>query len=243
MTIAVQQALEFAGKLQETAESGKAVDAFTDYSRFYGFKSFIVCSYRRSKSAPEPLAIAKTWPKAWCKRYLERGYYKQDPIQKYGKAHQQEVFNWEDVLSGLQNKSHSHIIFSERSYFGLQHGYTIPLTFPNGDYASVQLGSNTRIDLGPKDKSVLTLASRFLTDILRTEAYGATGPVVEALNANEREVLLWAAHGKTTWETSEILNIAERTVICHMESARRKLGAANPTHTIALALRNGQIVI
>ncbi len=56
-------------------------------------------------------------------------------------------------------------------------------------------------------------------------------------------MLLWAAHGKTTWETSEILNIAERTVICHMESARRKLGAANPTHTIALALRSGQIIV
>jgi len=57
------------------------------------------------------------------------------------------------------------------------------------------------------------------------------------LTPREREVLTWVAQGKTTWEISEILGIASRTVDEHVASAGRKLGAANRTHAVAIALR------
>jgi DNA-binding CsgD family transcriptional regulator len=59
-----------------------------------------------------------------------------------------------------------------------------------------------------------------------------------SLTPREREVLGWVAQGKSTREISEILGIAGRTVDEHVKSAGRKLGAANRTHAVAIALRN-----
>jgi LuxR family transcriptional regulator, quorum-sensing system regulator BjaR1 len=50
-------------------------------------------------------------------------------------------------------------------------------------------------------------------------------------------VLAWTAAGKPAREIGEILGIAKRTVDSHAESALRKLGAANRTQAVALAIR------
>ena len=58
-----------------------------------------------------------------------------------------------------------------------------------------------------------------------------------ALTQREREVLWWAAQGKSAWEAGEILHIAKRTVDQHTQNAIRKLGAVNRTQAVATALR------
>jgi LuxR family quorum sensing-dependent transcriptional regulator len=57
------------------------------------------------------------------------------------------------------------------------------------------------------------------------------------LTAREREVLTWAAQGKSAWEIAEILNIAKRAVDEHAQTAFKKLGAVNRTHAVAIAIR------
>jgi DNA-binding CsgD family transcriptional regulator len=57
------------------------------------------------------------------------------------------------------------------------------------------------------------------------------------LTAREREVLTWIALGKSAWEIGEILGIAKRTVDEHAQTAARKLGAANRTQAVAIAVR------
>jgi DNA-binding CsgD family transcriptional regulator len=52
-----------------------------------------------------------------------------------------------------------------------------------------------------------------------------------------REVLWWAAEGKSAQEIGEILQIAKRTVDEHTQKAIRKLGAANRTQAVATVLR------
>jgi LuxR family quorum sensing-dependent transcriptional regulator len=45
------------------------------------------------------------------------------------------------------------------------------------------------------------------------------------------------ARGKSAWEIGEILHITKRTVDEHVRTAVRKLGAANRTQAVAIALR------
>jgi DNA-binding CsgD family transcriptional regulator len=61
---------------------------------------------------------------------------------------------------------------------------------------------------------------------------------VQSLTPREREVLTWAARGKSAWEIGEILHITKRTVDEHVRTATRKLGATNRTQAVAIALRN-----
>ena len=62
-----------------------------------------------------------------------------------------------------------------------------------------------------------------------------------SLTPREREVLWWAAQGKSAWEIGEILHISKRTVDEHTQKATRKLGAVNRTQAVAIALRESLI--
>ncbi len=67
------------------------------------------------------------------------------------------------------------------------------------------------------------------------EPVPAAGP--HALTLREREVLWWAAQGKSAREIGEILHITKRTVDQHTQNAMHKLGAVNWTQAAATALR------
>jgi DNA-binding CsgD family transcriptional regulator len=63
------------------------------------------------------------------------------------------------------------------------------------------------------------------------------------ITEREREVLTWAARGLSSRDTGEVLDIAKRTVDEHMQTAARKLGAANKTHAVAIAIRDRLIEV
>lgn len=66
-------------------------------------------------------------------------------------------------------------------------------------------------------------------------------PIGPPLTPREREVLAWAAHGKSALDIAAILGIAKRTVDEHIYSSMRKLAAENRTHAVAIAIRCGLI--
>jgi DNA-binding CsgD family transcriptional regulator len=61
------------------------------------------------------------------------------------------------------------------------------------------------------------------------------------LTDRERDVLSWAARGKTAGDTAEILVLSEETVKTHIRNALTKLRAANKTHGVAKAIFLGLI--
>lgn len=60
----------------------------------------------------------------------------------------------------------------------------------------------------------------------------------QLLTPRELEVMGWVARGKSASEIAGILKITKRTVDEHAQTAMRKLGAANRTHTVAIAVRD-----
>lgn len=59
------------------------------------------------------------------------------------------------------------------------------------------------------------------------------------LTDGEREILHWAAKGKTAWEISKITNVPERTTAHRWSSAIKKLGASNMVQAAITALSLG----
>lgn len=58
------------------------------------------------------------------------------------------------------------------------------------------------------------------------------------LAPREREVLLWAAEGKTAWETAQLLGVSERAIRLYTENAMNKLRAKTKTQAVAIAVKN-----
>lgn len=61
------------------------------------------------------------------------------------------------------------------------------------------------------------------------------------LTDREKDVLSWAARGKTAIDTADILTLSEETVKTHIRNALNKLGACNKTHGVAKAIYLGMI--
>jgi LuxR family quorum sensing-dependent transcriptional regulator len=57
------------------------------------------------------------------------------------------------------------------------------------------------------------------------------------LRDREIDVLSWAAKGKTADETAVILGLGRETVTTHLARACKRLGAANKTHAVAIAVQ------
>jgi DNA-binding CsgD family transcriptional regulator len=62
-------------------------------------------------------------------------------------------------------------------------------------------------------------------------------------NERQREVLFWAARGKTSSDTAAILGISARTVEVHRLAACRALGAVNLPNAVALAMAANLIAL
>ncbi|PLX33054.1 MAG: hypothetical protein C0605_17055 [Hyphomicrobiales bacterium] len=63
------------------------------------------------------------------------------------------------------------------------------------------------------------------------------------MSGPERDALIWASMGKSVPEISEEMHLPDQDTIFLLESARHKLGAANWTHAVVLALRRKLIAI
>ena len=59
------------------------------------------------------------------------------------------------------------------------------------------------------------------------------------LSPRERQVLQWAAEGKTAWETAQLLRVSESAVNLYASNAMQKLRAKTKTQAVAIAVRNG----
>jgi DNA-binding NarL/FixJ family response regulator len=71
---------------------------------------------------------------------------------------------------------------------------------------------------------------------------GGSGPALEpgvALSGRELEVLTLLANGESNAGVGAALSISENTVLHHVSSIIRKLGAKNRTHAVSIAHRNG----
>lgn len=73
--------------------------------------------------------------------------------------------------------------------------------------------------------------------IERTLSAGDKGTLTD----RERDVLSWAARGKTVSDTADILMISEQTVETHVRHAMQRLAASNKTHAVAKAIFLGLI--
>ncbi len=95
------------------------------------------------------------------------------------------------------------------------------------------------------DGTMIRVRSKVMPDggilkvFTRVEAAPGQDAPAPQLSAREREVLLWAAQGKTAWETSAILGISPKTVEFHLGNCGRKLGTATKSQTILAAARKG----
>lgn len=133
-------------------------------------------------------------------------------------------------------------LWEEQAPWGYRTGVSIALHLPGGVH--FMLGVDREAPLPRSEAAIL----RLMGDLQLLAAYAQDRAVrvlvgqptqsPSTLSAREIEVLRWTRDGKTAWEVSKILGLAESTVNSHVRNIMGKLGV-NSKH-LAVTKATGQ---
>lgn len=188
----------------------------------------------------EQHVILNGWPTEWYERFTRRGYFHLDGVGQWA-LRTTQPFTYGEVPDYLRLPELAMKVRAEAKAFGLADGLVLPIRSARRRQSVLSFSCGTRCDLSPRAKAALQLVAIVAEGICRDAL--ANSPAPEKLTDREREVLAWAALGKSAWETSVILTISERTVIKHLEHVRSKLNAATTTQAVVEGLRYGEIAL
>ncbi len=136
-------------------------------------------------------------------------------------------------------------LWEEQAVYGYKSGIAVALPLPGGHRFLIGFDGPDRL---PSDGEKLT---RLLGDLQLVAVHAqdaalrlmpkdpCDAPVL--LTGRQLEVLHWVALGKTSWETSQILKLSERTVNTHLAAIFRKLDAGSKAHAVYRATSLGLI--
>jgi LuxR family quorum sensing-dependent transcriptional regulator len=234
-----QIAFDFVDAVDALETGSSILEALKSAAGQLGFDSFIVTGLPLPNRPLEPLVLLNAWPQEWFRRYIAMDYFRRDPVSQQALV-TSSPFVWGEIPAVFSQSREADQLMGEAREFGLADGFCVPIYSITGWQAGLSFASDQNVDISPRERAAMHLMAITAHGRIRA-LHGEAAPANPKLTAREREVLTWAAAGKTAWETSEILNLAEKTVRTHLESIRRKLNVVTTTQAVAMALLNGEL--
>jgi len=215
----------------------RTIDRFTHtlgLDNFFLFMTFSLSVLRRKT------VVLHNYPSKWFARYQERNYYRLDPVFDHCRKYVTPLI-WGQLnqLRDLANEQSEFLI--EARSFGISDGVTYPLHGGSNEWGLLTFNFPPSREMPGKIKESIVWAGKLFSSHLqdatrRIVVDRSTISIDPALTEREKECLLWSTEGKTSWETAQILAIAERTVVYHLQNAMEKLGATNRIQAAVRAL-------
>jgi LuxR family transcriptional activator of conjugal transfer of Ti plasmids len=212
--------------------------AMTQFADGLGLTRFTYVDLRRPSPHPHLPVYLTTYPAQWKAHYERQRYGDIDPVIAMAQTSLFPFF-WDDGILGAGASREQRKLFVEASDFAIRCGFTVPIYHSYGrafisftaDCKSKEMKRGIEAH-----RNVLHLASIYF----HVHAQRKLGDVVALrrpdLGLREIECLQWVLRGKTMWDVGEIMSISRRTVVFHLENAKRKLNAVSLPQAVAIAL-------
>ena len=195
----------------------------------------------RPDTGSEFVAVHNT-PAAFEQTFENLNIGRRDPVMQHCKRHTVPIV-WGQKTYLDQG---SIDLWDVQAQYGYRNGIAMALHLPEGRHFF--LGVDRAQPL-PADRIELT---RLVADLqlfavhaqdtaMRVLISEALQPERPALTPRELDVLRWTMDGKTAWEVGQLLNIAERTTVQHLQNAMKKLQCNSKHQAVLKALRLGLI--
>ena len=190
-------------------------------------------------SGTRPLEIVQEdCPPDYIKTYVANKWELLDPVLSHSRV-AKLPFLWRDLVDPRGLTSRQKVFFAECREFGVHDGLTMPFHAPD---ATTYLMSVSRRNGPAPDVTRIPFIYALAAQTWIRHCALAVGdrPSDPALlTPREKECLVWAKEGKTNWEISRILGVAERTIEFHIGNVIRKLSASNRITAIVMAIQDG----
>lgn len=178
----------------------------------------------------------------WC----ERGYFLIDPVQLLA-ARTSVPFFW-NYERGADTRIRRFVTSETEpvARYLLDHdmpaGVTVPIHMPHGGYATVT--GTLAPGATPRDTMHGMADFGLLAQVFHEAAYQTYAGTLQGvspvhLTARERQCLRHCADGYSAKQISRIIGRSVPTVVLHLSTAAKKLGARNRTQAAVIAIRHG----
>ena len=209
----------------------------TKFAKQMGFEHFVYALTINAPSLKQQHYLLNGFPHEWMERYIGRGYFKVDPVIQHAQTTSLPAIWTEDRFHDGKSAE----FWEEAKSFGLSSGLSFAVHEQPGVTGIFSLARDQPLHLPATDMAALIGRAQMFASMLHHAVSRIDLPKLlpaqnVTLTPRERECLRWSADGKTAWEIGRILNIAERTVVFHVNNVIQKLEAANKTQAIVRAV-------
>jgi LuxR family transcriptional regulator, quorum-sensing system regulator BjaR1 len=226
---ALSSVLDFVVGVEKLNRADEVWNAFIGYTAGFGLPFGALVDVPGPGEDLADTARYLSCPGGWRKRYFESNYFRNDPAVLHLER-STDPFTWREALACPDYTTAQRRIVYEASEFGMYSGFVVPLVGLGTRAAIIELAGGNN-DLGTKARAELQLAAVCTHSRLRA-LWKPPKHSLPRLSNREREVLQWAAVGKSDWEIGKILSISEKTANAHIENVKRKYGVTSRIHAV-----------
>ncbi len=231
-------AFDFVDDIERLSDQRLLMDRFGRELGGYGYHAWVIASLPNGRSGS--LALLNGWPQGWTALYRRHKLIRNDPIVAHC-LRSTAPFEWREAPYDPLASPKAKEVMDRASDFGMREGFCVPIHTSDGYEAVVTMGGE-RPELSGQVRPALHLMALYAygkaVDLCMPQRFPAAPAL---LTRREREVLQWTAAGKTAWEISQILGVAESTITAHVKAAAAKLDTRNRVATVVAALRRREI--
>lgn len=232
-------AFDFVDAIERVTDPGTVIELFDGELKRYGFHAWLITGLPNHGERIDPLMMLNGWPKGWTETYTRLNLVQNDPVVAHC-FRSTAPFVWRDAPYDPLTNPKAKEVMDRATDFRMNEGFCVPIHSSEGFQAVVTMAGE-QVEAARQVRRALHLMALY--------AYGKAVelylpkkfPEPRLLTKREREVLQWTAAGKTAWEISQILGVAESTIIAHLKSAAAKYDTSNRVATVVAALRRCEI--
>lgn len=231
-------------RIQSATTVDAAFEAFKTYLGDLGYDNAVYTLLTDHPSIGKQAlhGVATDYPEDWIRYYIEQGYQQIDPVCIYCLKRPVPFF-WKDAVETLERDphvdptllAHSSLVMDQGAEAGIADGIGMSFVNQYGEIAGFGI-SRERVE-NSHDYHVLSTiylaAALFHDKFLSLHSSIATPSLTE----REKDILAWAAEGKSDWEIATILGIKHPTVRYHWSNIFKKLDATNRLLATAIAIQ------
>ncbi len=225
----------------ETAE--ELFEVYLDAVKSHGLDRaiFSLMSDHQDIGEKAGFGVIRNYPEDWLSYYFEKRLDEIDPVPIYA-VNKMEAFYWKDICKDMKLTKAQEEVLSAGAEAGLNNGIGICFRGIRNQIAGIALASSEKKDNFDGRIDLITAYSNHFYSRYRQLKKTEHVPILPInLTRREKEVLTWAAHGKSNADIASILNLSAHTVDFHMRNIFNKLEAPSRIVAVVKAISLGLI--
>lgn len=230
---------EFVRDVRSVGTEEELAEAIGAVTADLGFRYFALTHHVDVRRSSDAIRL-HNYPPGWAEWFDEQSLGEIDPVHRASNL-TSVGFAWSELPAMIALTDHDRRILEAARREGIGEGFTVPAHVPGEAHGSCSFACAPGDRLAERHLSLLQLVGTFAFEAARRMRRSRLLHAPVKLTDRQREVVLFAAKGKSDWEIARILGISEQTVIDHLKHARERYGVGRRTLLAVHALFDGTI--